>query len=151
MSEWRGLGRRLPSAALVLLGLAALYKASDLSFGSLRQPDSGFYPTLICIALIVLGVVSLLNREPAGEPEAAPEPSGTLRVWVVVAALAVYALVLKPVGFLICTSALLVLLLKGMGGVSWRGSALSAVLASVACYVLFTRLGVALPAGILGF
>lgn len=151
MSEWRGLGRRLPSAALVLLGLAALYNASSLSFGSLRQPDSGFYPTLVCVALIVLGVVSLATREPAAAPEPVPEPRGTLRVWLVVAALATYALALKPVGFLICTAALVVLLLKGMGGVPWRGSAVSAVLAAVACYGLFTRLGVPLPAGMLGF
>ena len=151
MSEWRSLSRRLPSAALALLGVAGLYKASSLAFGSVRQPDSGFYPTLVCVALIVLGTASLATREPADAPETEPEPHGTLRVWLVVAALAVYALALKPVGFLTCTVALLLLLLKGMGGVPWRGSVVSAVLGTLACYGLFTRLGVPLPAGILGF
>lgn len=151
LSAWRTLGPRLPSAALVALGLAALYKASNLPFGTVREPDSGFFPSLICIALIVFAGVSLATFEAPSPAEGTPEPRGPVRVWVVVAALAAYALALVPVGFLLCTAALIVLLLKGMGAVPWLLSLALAATAAAACYGLFTRLGVPLPAGILGF
>ena len=151
MSGWRALSRQLPSAALVAFGLAALYKASSLPFGTVREPGSGFYPSLICVALIVFAAVSFALPEPPSPLQDTAAPRGALRVWIVVAALAAYAWALVAVGFLLCTAALIVLLLRGYGEVSWRASVSAAVLAAVACHGLFTRLGVPLPAGILGF
>lgn len=148
---WRALGPRLPSVALVALGLAALYGASSLSFGTLREPDSGFFPKLICVALIVFAGASFATPVGPSPVDDAPEPRGALRVWVVVVALVAYALALVPVGFLLCTAALIVLLLKGMGAVPWLPSLAFAVTGAAACYGLFTRLGVPLPAGVLGF
>ena len=141
----------MPSAALVALGLAALYKGSSLPFGTVREPDSGFYPSLICVALIVFAAVSFASAEAPSPPEDAPHPRGTLRVWVVVVALGAYVWALVPVGFLLCTAALIFILLRGMGAVAWLPSLVLAVLGAAACYGLFTRLGVPLPAGILGF
>jgi putative tricarboxylic transport membrane protein len=141
---------RLPALALLGLGLAALAGASGLSFGTLRQPGSGFYPTLVCVALIAFGALSLGVAAPASSSSAA-ESGGHARVWLVVAALAAYVWALTPAGFLLCTLALLLLLLRGIGGVSWSASAAAAALGSVACYALFTRLGMPLPAGLLGF
>jgi len=151
LSARRALGRRLPSATLVVLGLAALYKASSLPFGTVRAPDSGFFPTLICIALIVFAGASLAGPEAAPASEGTPEPRGALRVWVLLAALVLYAWALTPVGFLLCTTALIVLLLRGLGDVAWLPSIACAAIASAACFGLFTRLGVPLPAGLLGF
>ena len=151
LTERRGRIRgRLPAAALVGLGLAALYEASRLPFGTMRQPDSGFYPILVCVALTVFGVCSVAEATPPPE-EAPTDPGGQARVWLVIVALAVYAWALAPVGFLLCTGALLVLLLRGIGRVPWAAALASAAFASIACYGLFTRLGLPLPAGVLGF
>ena len=141
---------RLPALALIGLGLAALYEASTLSFGTVRQPGSGFYPTLICVLLIVFGGLALANptSSPRGEPA---DGGGNVRVWLVVGAVAAYAWALVAVGFLLCTAALLLLLLRGVGRVRWPTSLAAAALGSTACYVLFTRLGTPLPAGVLGF
>ena len=146
----RQLSGRLPALALIALGLAALTEASGLSFGTLRQPGSGFYPTLVSLALIAFGALSLGVAAPAPGSRSAP-PGGHARVWLVVAALAAFVWALKPVGFLLCAAALLLLLLRGIGGVSWLASTAAAALGSVACYALFTRLGMPLPAGLLGF
>jgi hypothetical protein len=141
---------RLPALALLGLGLAALAGASGLAFGSLRQPGSGFYPTLVSVALIAFGALSL--GVPAHALGSSPAQSGGhVRVWVVVGALAAFVWALKPVGFLLCAAALLLLLLRGMGGISWLASVTAAALGALACYVLFTRLGMPLPVGLLGF
>ena len=146
-----GLGRRLPALALIGLGLAALYEALSLPFGTVRQPDSGFYPTVVCVLLIVFGGLAL--ADPARSPldQEADDSGVNARVWLIVAALAAYAWALTPVGFVLCTAALLVLLLRAIGGVSWTASAAAAAIGSSACYGAFTRLGLPLPAGVLGF
>jgi putative tricarboxylic transport membrane protein len=141
---------RLPALALIGLGLAALTEASGLSFGTLRQPGSGFYPTLVCIALIAFGALSLGAAAPPSSSSAA-EAGGHARVGLVVAALAAYVWALTPVGFLLCTVALLLLLLRGIGGVSWLASTAAAALGALACQALFTRLGMPLPVGLIGF
>jgi hypothetical protein len=141
---------RLPALALIGLGLAALTEASSLSFGTLQQPGSGFYPTLVCAALIAFGALSLGAAAPASGSSAS-EARGHARVWLVVAALAAYVWALIPVGFLLCSAALLLLLLRGIGGVSSLASSAAAALGALACYALFTRLGMPLPAGVLGF
>jgi len=142
---------RYTAAALVALGLAALYEASDLPFGTARQPDSGFFPISVAVALILLAALATAEGPPPPRIEETPETGGTARIWVVIVALAVYAGVIAPIGFIVSTAALLVLLLRGIGRVSWTAAATGAVLASVGCYWLFTRLGLPLPAGILGF
>lgn len=142
---------RFPAAVLIGLGLAALYEALSLPFGSVRQPDSGFYPTLVCVALIVFGGVALVDPGRASPHGEAPASGGHARVWLVAAALAAYAWAVTPLGFLPCTAALLLLLLRGIGRASWPVSVAAAVIGSTACYALFTRLGMPLPAGVLGF
>jgi tripartite tricarboxylate transporter TctB family protein len=142
--------RRFPALTLVGLGLAALTEAWGLSFGTVRQPGSGFYPTLVCLALIVFGVLSLGAEGPASSSSAA-EARGHARVWLVVGAVAAYVWALVPVGFVLCTAALLLLLLRVTGRILRLTSVAAAALGAVACYVLFTRLGMPLPAGLLGF
>jgi hypothetical protein len=151
MSSWRWLAPRVPAAALMALGLAALYKASSLPFGTVREPDSGFYPILICIALVAFAGISFASPEQARPSEGDSHPRGSLRVWGIVVAMVLYVWALGAVGFLLCTAALVVLLLRGMGALPWLHSVVAAVVAAAACYALFTRLGVPLPAGILSF
>jgi hypothetical protein len=150
--SWRALAPRLPAAALLALGLVALYKATRLPFGSIGAPDSGFYPSLVCVALAAFAAISFAaaGAPPAVEAEASPEPRGALRVWTAIAALGLYGLGLAPLGFIVCTTALLVLLLR-LGRVSWPVSGALAAVSALVCYGLFTRLGVPLPPGVLSF
>jgi len=137
---------RIASAALLLLGLAALYAAWRLPFGSVRQPETGFFPTLVALALVLFSGLALAER-----PEI-PEPlrrGGPARLWVVTGATAAYAALIQPVGFPVCTVALLLLLLRGIGRLSWIVSIVAALVASIVTYELFTRLGMPLPAGLL--
>lgn len=151
LSERQGaIARRLPAAALIALALAALYEASSLPFGTARQPDSGFYPILVCVALIVFGALALADAPQAARRDEPVDDVEHARVWLLVAALALYAVAVTAVGFLVCTAALLVLLLR-VGRVSWVASIAEALLASIASYALFTRLGMPLPAGLFGF
>jgi tripartite tricarboxylate transporter TctB family protein len=150
LPRWPGRGA-YPAIALIGLGLAALYAASSLPFGTARQPDSAFFPVLVSAALVLFAVLALASGGQSAAGEGESEPAEHARVWSVIVALAAYAGLIKSAGFIICTTLLVLLLLRGIGRVSWTAALAGAVLGSAGCYALFTRLGMPLPAGILGF
>jgi putative tricarboxylic transport membrane protein len=137
---------RVACALLLFLGLTALYAASRLTFGAARQPETGFFPTIVALALVLFSALAVAERPEALAPI---EKGGAARAWIVVGATAAYAILVQPVGFLVATTALLLLLLRGIGKVSWTYSIMGSVVAALVCYELFTRLGMPLPAGLL--
>ncbi|MGH8700598.1 MAG: tripartite tricarboxylate transporter TctB family protein [Burkholderiales bacterium] len=152
MSEHWGAGPgRYAAAALIGLGLAALYEASGLPFGTLRQPGTGFFPILVAAAVVVFAALAFAERPKPQRGEETVEAGGEARVWAVIAGLAIYAGLVKAAGFIICTAALLFLLLRVIGRASWAGTAIGVVSGSIGCYWAFTRLGLPLPDGIFGF
>jgi len=143
-------GDRLSGAALLLCSLYIGYEAFQLPFGTVRQPDSGFFPLLIALALFCssgLILLGTLRRQGVRDPL---QPwDGTGRVLIVVGALVVYALVLNRLGYLVATCLIMILLLRGLEGLRWGATLGVAVPAVVASYGTFRWLGVPLPQGIL--
>lgn len=143
---------RAAAAVLLAFGVYALYEAMKLPFGGLRAPDSGFFPACVAAALTLFALMAIVSEPARADVSAAVrDGSGGARVTMAAAALLLYVLGLKPLGFLICTLALMLLLLRGIYEVSWRSALLAALPSVAVCYFVFTRLGVPLPAGILAF
>jgi putative tricarboxylic transport membrane protein len=141
---------RISGATLVVAGAFLLYVASPLPFGHLKSPDTGFFPIILATMLCALGL--LLFQQSFKTESFSLEM--TTRSWAVLgtaAAFIFYALVVDRVGFLICTVALLLLLMKAYGGLSWKTSMLLSTGIAAVVYVGFNELGVPLPRGILGW
>ena len=109
---------RLSGSVLILAGGFAIFEALRLPFGTLRAPDAGFFPLCLSVLLLVAGAAIVLRSYTA-----APEPlQFTPQTWyVLVAAITfvVYAFTVQTVGFIISTIAALLLLMRGLGGMSW--------------------------------
>ena len=143
---------RAAAAVLLAFGVYALYEATKLPFGSLRAPDAGFFPICVAAALTLFALIAMLSEPARADASAAArDGSGGARVTMATVGLLLYVLGLKPLGFLICTLALMLLLLRGIYQVSWRSALLAALPGVAVCYFVFTRLGVPLPSGILAF
>lgn len=141
---------RIAGATLALIGLFLLYNARSLPFGRLNAPDAGFFPIILTVLLTAFGLVLLIQslRTDGYSLEITP------RSWLVpvcTVAIVLYALLINRVGFILCTLAILLLLAKAYGGLSWRRSLLYCVPAVLAVYVGFSELGVPLPRGIFGW
>lgn len=68
------------------------------------------------------------------------------------AALAVYAVLLEPLGYIPSTIFIAMVTLRILGVMSWKVIILTSAVLSVSVYYLFTQLlGVELPAGVLSF
>jgi putative tricarboxylic transport membrane protein len=137
----------IEAVATLALGAGAAVAASKLPFGGLRNPGPGFFPWWLGLVLLLLGAVllgqALRNRASA--------TGGAARPWKVVlllAALAVYVLVLDAAGYAIATFLLVVFMLRGLEPHRWPLALTVAVVAAGGSYVLFAVwLGVPLPAG----
>jgi putative tricarboxylic transport membrane protein len=141
---------RIGGLVLCAIGAICLWAASPLPFGKLSAPDAGFFPLSLSAMLLVCGVV-LFASSFRSVPEALDFSRRTWLVILAAVALILYAVLLERVGFVLCTIAVLFLLMRAYGQLSWTMSALLAVTSVVLVYFLFIQLGVPLPRGPLPF
>lgn len=145
-------GDRLSSAVVLALGLYLVYEALNLKFGTFRRPGPGFYPTVL--ALLLAGTSgTVFFRSLRSRDGLLPVSFGarTVDIGITIGAIIAYAAVLEAGGFLLCTFALVLLLLVGIGKVAWLRATVVALVGTVGFYVIFTQLGIPLPKGILEF
>ncbi|MBI2297225.1 MAG: tripartite tricarboxylate transporter TctB family protein [Betaproteobacteria bacterium] len=143
---------RVSGGVLLLFAAAVGWEAWKLPFGTINAPDSGFFPLSLAVALALLSALIVLATWLSGSRATTP-PSwqGGNRVALLVVALVAYVAVLNPLGYLLATALVMLLYLRGLERVRWRVSLTVAVVSVVASDLLFRRLGVPLPAGILPF
>jgi putative tricarboxylic transport membrane protein len=141
---------RISGIFLAVIAVGAMREASHLPFGSIAAPDSGFFPLSLSTLLLVFAAVIVVGSF-FGSP---PSLQFSMRTWsVVLAACAfiLYAVAIPKAGFVISTTAILVMLMRGFGGIGWFRSFLIALPMVLVTYLAFVRLGVPLPAGPLPF
>jgi putative tricarboxylic transport membrane protein len=143
------------SAVIFLTGLAICLGAIRYRLGTFAQPDSGFVPFLagagICL-FCAIGFIQATSRRTRGEGWT---PRFTEVFWkrmlVVVVALVAYVLLLKPLGFLLCTALFMGFLLRAIEPQRWSIVLGVAVITALACYGVFEIwLQAQLPKGFLG-
>jgi hypothetical protein len=144
------------AVAAVLLALAGyiFLAASALPFGTFHVPQTAFFPKILALLLLILSGVLLAQTLVGTEARRASEkipPEGWVRIGVTLAMLAVFALVLERVGFLLATFLLMIILLRAIEAQDWRKVIVVALATALISYGLFAwLLGVPLPAGVLG-
>lgn len=143
---------RVSGMVLFLFALAIGWEARLLPFGTINAPDSGFFPLSLAVALALLsGMVVLNTWLPETAAAAMPSWRGAGRVMVAVATLVTYVAVINWLGYLLATALVMLLLLRGVERVRWGVSLAVTVVSVVVSYLLFRRLGVPLPPGIVPF
>jgi len=141
----------LAGALLILIGIAVIVWSVRLQVGTLLRPMPGFFPFLVGSGIIALSLI-LLVRGWMGRT-AAPKAYGNWkRPILMVACLAVYSIVLDPLGYILSTIFIAAVTFRILGVPSWKVIGAGSLVLSVSVYLLFTRLlGVELPAGVLSF
>ena len=142
--------------AAVLLAFAGyiFVTASTLPFGTIRVPQTAFFPKSLAVLLAIFAVV-LLTRALAGSDALRGaeriETEGWIRIGITLAALAGFAFALEPLGFLLTTFLLMIVLLRAIEAQKWRKVVVVALATALISYaIFFWLLGVPLPAGLLG-
>jgi len=145
------------TVALALASVSAilLFEAGRFNFGTLRVPQTGFFPKTLVTLLLLLSLVLLVQalRQKEGEQGGVKiESEGWIRIASTFVTMIGFALVLERLGFLVSTFFLMVLLLRAIEAPRWPKVFTVALVTALASYGLFAwLLGVPLPAGVLGF
>ncbi len=138
---------------MLLVAVWVIRDSAKLPFGAVRNPGPGFVPwwtgvTLAGLSLILFAQVFRARRAAASGPRSEPDPGWWLRVGGLVLGLALYVLLLDPVGYPICTFLLVLFMLRPTGWRTFTAAVALAVLASGGSYLVFgVWLGVPLPPG----
>lgn len=140
---------------VLAIGVAVLVNAASFPDMPGQPIGPAFFPLLLAAGLVVSGLVLIL-AERIGRPADTLALNAGLRrprmlanALVVVAALAVYALVVETVGFFITSSALLLVLFLAFGTRPRHAVPLAVVVPLVLHYAFYTVLRVPLPWGLL--
>ncbi len=147
------------SAAISMFVFGAITAALSLQLplGTPRMPGSGFFPLVLGLALMALAAghcVQLYRARPkaaAAETPAAPVAPGgdgaTRRVVLFVAGVIAAVALLQPLGYVLSSLLLMLVLLQILGLRLWYSASI-ALLSAAASYVVFVRwLKIPLPSG----
>jgi len=143
------------SGFFFFIGLAIALSAVRYKLGSFSTPDSGLMPFLVGLAISFLAAIGFIHatlerRKGTGWVRLFKGFSWE-RVLIVLAALAGYTLLVKTLGFLICTALFIGFLLKAVVPQRWSTVLAVAVITALVSYGIFqVWLKAQLPSGILG-
>lgn len=104
----------LSGVLFTALGIGAFWVARDYPFGGLTQLSTGFFPLVLSVLLIALGICICAAAIVGSGGAAEPQPQASLGqaarpLFYVLLALLVFALLVRPWGLALSTVALVVI------------------------------------------
>lgn len=130
----------------LVIGAGQFYMALGLPRGTLAEPGPAVFPLLVGVLMSAASLACLVRTLVERDPVRFDLRTDAVRPAVLVAALAVFLLLLPRVGFVLPSLLLQVVTLQvfGMRGV-WRRLAVAAVTTAAAVLLFETLLGVQFP------
>lgn len=142
------------SIFLFVFAMAAILYARRLPFGSLEEPQAGFWPLVLTFILALFSLIHLViaMKEQANRGISFFAGEGDWeKIALVVAAMFAFGLIFERLGYMISVFLLMGFLLRVVEPIKWRLVITISLVSSVLTYFVLTRLlGFILPAGILG-
>ena len=139
------------SGFLALLGGYILLASIRIGFGSLKDPEAGFFPFIAGSIILITSVIGLLPRSWAGEAPPWFQSRRELMTFLSVALLSVLWIIAMPLlGYAVMTFVVAFLYSKTMGLEGWWRPLLLSLGIGLFIYALFDLwLYIDLPRGIL--
>jgi putative tricarboxylic transport membrane protein len=135
-------------------GLFITVYAPRFKLGTASEPGSGLMPfvsgIVICVSSTITFLISIANT--SGSIKKVWENIHIRKLLFIFIVLLLYAFMMEKIGFILCTFAMVLLLVRFVDPQSWLKSLITAGVSSTAAYILFeTWLQAQLPKGIFGF
>jgi hypothetical protein len=139
------------SGFLTLLGGYILLASVRIGFGSLKEPEAGFFPFVAGSIILITSVIGMLPRSREGEASPLFQSRRELMTFLSVALLSVLWIIALPVlGYAVMTFVVAFLYSKTMGLEGWWRPLLLSLGIGLFIYALFDLwLYIDLPRGIL--
>lgn len=153
--------QNLFAATFIAVGVGYEMMALSMPLGGFGSPGPGLFPVIVGGVLILTSVACLIQNvvsaEPpapllddAGGPPLVRGKGSALKAWLLIGSLILYVIALKPLGFPVALTLLLLASIRLFGYRNWPRAAALAVFMTVLAYIAFiVWLKVPLPLGIL--
>ena len=134
------------------VGLVGLAGVHAVSFGSIHQPGSAFFPIILSLLLILLALGLLWQAMRAKIKQGLPNLGEYAKLIIPgVAGLIAYSCFVEYLGYVVCTF-LIILIFSVIARSTWKGALLLAAICTLSSYALLKwYLYAPLPQGILPF
>jgi putative tricarboxylic transport membrane protein len=145
-------------SSIFCCGVGILFCVGSTRFGDIRSgfPSAGFFPFMGGVILVALSLIqvgsSVFKKELARKPaNFFPQRDSFKNLLITLCVLFAYGIVLMYLGFCVTTCLFMICLLQLKETQRWTTVIISAILTSIASYVLFEIfLKVQLPTGLVG-
>ncbi|MBM4315296.1 MAG: tripartite tricarboxylate transporter TctB family protein [Deltaproteobacteria bacterium] len=147
---------QVSSAIWIAVGIAVALGSLRYGLGPLDSPGTGFLPFLAGSAIVLLAsiglIVSTLKRRRGTGWTPVLQGVRWQKPLLVMAVLCAYALLMKPLGFLLCTVIFIGVLLRAVEPQRWPTVIAGSIGTALGAYAIFTLwLKAQLPQGPWGF
>lgn len=142
------------SVLLFVVGLFIIFYAPEFGLGTMGVPGPGFMPFCTGFVMCIFSTITFLQALFSKPVEREKIWAGVRfpKLILVLMALVIYALVFKPLGFLLSTFILILVLMRYIETQNWMTCVLGGVFSSGLSYLLFEIwLKAQLPKGVFGF
>ncbi len=139
---------RILGVGAMILAIPVVAASWGYGVGIPKSPGAGFWPLLIALTMIGLGLSLILHPTPNEMTASGKSRWG--KFGISLGTLAFYVVALEPLGYLLTTAVMLFAQLRWVENRSWRSSSGIAIVTAVASLILFrVLLKVSLPAGVI--
>lgn len=141
--------------AFLAIGLISLYQIHGISLGTLSAPGPAFFPFYLSIIIVALSLILFLKSirlKSIEKGELIVIGTRWMKLPLVIAGLVIYVYILKPLGYMVTTFLMLILLLKIVEEHTWKATLIISIPCIAISYIIFAKyLGIPLPRGIIPF
>jgi hypothetical protein len=123
----------------ILFGALFIIWSAEYQFGSTQRMGPGYFPTILGILLVVLGILVALPALRRNAPESHVENIGWRGLLVILGSVALYAILLPRLGFVISLVMLIILSAMGSKEFTWKAALMSCVVLGLFSYLVFVK------------
>ena len=136
------------ASVTLVFGAAAAFESAKLPFGTVHSPGQGFFPWWISVVILLLALLLLAQALTSGPGTVIEQHGRIAKVAALLVVLAVYILLLDPLGYPLCTFLLVLFMLRVTDPQPWTVALGLAAITAFGSYVVFAVwLSVPLPRG----
>lgn len=123
----------------VIFGVLFIAWSTDYQFGSTQRMGPGYFPTILGILLVLLGILVALPSLKADAEETHVGKIGWRGLIVILGSVILYAVLLPRLGFVIAMASLVIISAMASKEFTWKAALLSVIVLGAFSYLVFVK------------
>ena len=123
----------------IIFGVLFIVWSTDYQFGTTQRMGPGYFPTVLGMMLVALGILVALPSIRHDAQETHVGKIGWRGLLVILGAVVLYAILLPRLGFVVSMAALVIMSAMASKEFTWKAALLSTVVLGLFSYAVFVK------------